>query len=529
MFNPGVIAQSAEFNKDEFQGHLDGILTSIPAFGSELVLIGFVLGIFLLDLMLPLRASKHLAWVAILGCFIPAISSGHHDDSTHSIFNGMLATDSFSAFFKQFFLFGTIPVILLSYLSSQFDGRRMGEYYGILLAGVLGAILMASATHFLMIFMALELLSISSYVLVGYIRRDERGAEAALKYVIYGSVAAAVMVYGLSLFYGLTGSAQISDLANITFDADHETWSAWSVQARAAITTLVALLMVFMGIAYKMSTLPMHFWAPDVYEGAPTPVTAFLSVLSKAAGFALALRFLSALPEVGESMAQAWEKVPWVQMMIILSIATMTFGNMSALWQTNLKRMLAYSSIAHAGYMMMAFSILHVSGVSGGQALGFYLIAYLAMNFGAFAVVILIENRLGSVELENYRGLGRRAPFISACMVVFLFSLIGVPPTGGFMGKWYLFLGVIDQARTGSEMSAWYYSLVFAAAINTAISAYYYLKVAREMYLVDSEGGEAISVATLGKIIVAAMAALTIYLCIAANQVILGTQDIGFH
>ena len=530
MFNPGVIAQSAEFDKDEFQGLLDGILESIPAFSSELVLIGFVLGIFLLDLMLPLRASKHLAWVAILGCFIPAISSGHHDD-THSIFNGMLATDSFAAFFKQFFLFGTIPVIFLSYLSSQFDGRRMGEYYGILLSGVLGAILMASATHFLMIFMALELLSISSYVLVGYIRRDQRGAEAALKYVIYGSVAAAVMVYGLSLFYGLTGSAQISDLAAVNFEAGHETWSAWSVQARVAITTLVALLMVFMGIAYKMSTLPMHFWAPDVYEGAPTPVTAFLSVLSKAAGFALALRFLLALP-VGDELTQAWEKVPWVQMMVILSIVTMTFGNMSALWQTNLKRMLAYSSIAHAGYMMMAFAILHVSDasdVSGVEALRFYLIAYLAMNFGAFAVVILIENRLGSVELENYQGLGRRAPFISACMVVFLFSLIGVPPTAGFMGKWYLFLGVINEAVGGSEMAAWYYSLVFAAAINTAISAYYYLKVAKEMYLVDSDRGEVIQVGTLGKIIVAAMAALTFYLCIAANQVILGTQDIVSH
>ena len=528
MFNPGVIAQSAEFNKVEFQGLYEGILKSLPHFSSELVLIGFVLGIFLLDLMLPLRASKHLAWVAILGCFIPAISSGHHDDSTHPIFNGMLVTDPFSAFFKQFFLFGTIPVILLSYLSSQFDGRRMGEYYGILLAGVLGAILMASATHFLMIFMALELLSISSYVLVGYIRRDERGAEAALKYVIYGSVAAAVMVYGLSLFYGLTGSAQISDLANITFDADHETWSAWSVQARAAITTLVALLMVFMGIAYKMSTLPMHFWAPDVYEGAPTPVTAFLSVLSKAAGFALALRFLSALP-AGENLAQAWEKVPWIQMMIILSIVTMTFGNMSALWQTNLKRMLAYSSIAHAGYMMMAFAILHAPGVSGSEALGFYLLTYMAMNFGAFAVVILIENRLGSVELKDYQGLGRRAPFISACMVVFLFSLIGVPPTAGFTGKWYLFLGVIDEARSGSEMSGWYYSLVFAAAINTAISAYYYLKVAKEMYLVESEGGDAIAVSTLGKILVAAMAALTFYLFIAANQVLLGTQNIGIH
>ncbi|MEE3200290.1 MAG: NADH-quinone oxidoreductase subunit N [Planctomycetota bacterium] len=528
MFNPGVIAQSAEFDKDEFQGLLDGILESIPAFSSELVLIGFVLGIFLLDLLLPLRASKHLAWVAILGCFIPAISSGHHDDSTHSIFHDMLATDSFSAFFKQFFLFGTIPVILLSYLSSQFDGRRMGEYYGILLAGVLGAILMASSTHFLMIFMALELLSISSYVLVGYIRRDHRGAEAALKYVIYGSVAAAVMVYGLSLFYGLTGSAQISDLASISFDGSHEIWSAWSVQARASITILVALLMVFMGIAYKMSTLPMHFWAPDVYEGAPTPVTAFLSVLSKAAGFALALRFLAALP-AGENLAQAWEKVPWVQMMIILSIVTMTFGNMSALWQTNLKRMLAYSSIAHAGYMMMAFAILHAPGVSGSEALGFYLLTYMAMNFGAFAVVVLIENRLGSVELKDYQGLGRRAPFISGCMVVFLFSLIGVPPTAGFTGKWYLFLGVIDEARSGSELSGWYYSLVFAAAINTAISAYYYLKVAKEMYLVESEGGDAIAVSTLGKILVAAMAALTFYLFIAANQVLLGTQDIGIH
>tara|TARA_B100000809_G_C15092460_1_gene513732 strand:- start:1304 stop:1843 length:540 start_codon:yes stop_codon:yes gene_type:complete len=179
--------------------------------------------------------------------------------------------------------------------------------------------------------------------------------------------------------------------------------------------------------------------------------------------------------------------------------------------------------------MMMAFAILHAPGVSGSEALGFYLLTYMAMNFGAFAVVILIENRLGSVELKDYQGLGRRAPFISACMVVFLFSLIGVPPTAGFTGKWYLFLGIIDEARSGSEMSGWYYSLVFAAAINTAISAYYYLKVAKEMYLVESEGGDTIAVSTLGKILVAAMAALTFYLFIAANQVLLGTQDIGIH
>jgi len=391
---------------------------------------------------------------------------------------------------------------------------------------------MASATHFLMIFMALELLSISSYILVGYIRRDRRGSEAALKYVIYGSVAAAIMAYGLSLFYGLTGSAQISDLAKVTFSAggEEDAWSAWSLQARAALTTLVALVMVFMGVAYKMSTLPMHFWAPDVYDGAPTPVTAFLSVLSKAAGFALALRFLGALPV--ENLAPAWENIPWIEMMIILSIVTMTFGNLSALWQTNLKRMLAYSSIAHAGYMMMAFAILHSTGITGSQALGFYLLTYLAMNFGAFAVVILIENRLGSVDLADYQGMGRRAPFLAACMVVFLFSLIGVPPTAGFAGKWYLFLGVIDVAQSdtlAAGLSTWYYALVFAAAINTGISAYYYLNVAKEMYLVDSEEKQPLAVSAIGKLLVAALAAMTFYLFFGADEVLRTTKDIVFH
>ena len=532
MLDSGLLASTAEnFNAEEFGVMFEHILYSVSAFTSELVLVAFVLGTLLLDLVLPLRVSKHLAWFALLGCLVAAFSGGHGEaHSEQGLFLHMLANDSFAAFFKQFFLFGAIPVILLSYVSEQFDGRRMGEYYGVLLAAILGAILMASATHFLMLFMALELLSIASYILVGYIRRDRRGAEAALKYVIYGSVAAAIMAYGLSLFYGLTGSAQLADLANVTFSSDHAVWSDWALKTRAALTTLVALVMVFMGVAYKMSTLPMHFWAPDVYDGAPTPVTAFLSVISKAAGFALTLRFLSALPV--ENPVPAWEKIPWVEMMVILSIVTMTFGNLSALWQTNLKRMLAYSSIAHAGYMMMAFVILHSTGVNGAQALGFYLLTYLAMNFGAFAVVILIENRLGSVDLADYQGLGRRAPLICACMVVFLFSLIGVPPTAGFAGKWYLFLGVIDVAQNnahGVGLSTWYYALVFSAAVNTGISAYYYLNVAKEMYLVDSEQKESISVSTLGKVLVAGLAALTFYLFFGADGVLQSTQDIVFH
>jgi len=531
MFIQAVLAQAAAaFDSAKFEGDLEHIVESIGFFGPELQVAIGALVVFLLDLFIPVRASRHLAWVAVFFCFAPVMSIVHVEEGGHALFHGMVAIDPFANFFKQFFLLGAIPVILLSYVSRQLEGRRMGEYYGVLLSSVLAGMLMASATHFLMVFMSLELLSICSYVLVGYIRRDRRGAEAALKYVIYGSVAAAIMAYGLSLLYGLTGSAQIEDLAKIAWDRDHEVWSDWTLRTRAAIAGLTGLVMVFMGLAYKMSTIPMHFWAPDVYDGAPTPVTAFLSVLSKAAGFALTLRFVSYLP-FGAELPEVWDSIPWTQLMIVVALVTMTLGNLAALWQTNLKRMLAYSSIAHAGYLLMGLPILHASEVTGHQAVGFYLLAYLAMNLGAFGVVILVENRTGSVDIDDYRGLGRRAPFLAAAMAVFLFSLIGVPPTAGFTGKLHLFMGVLHLAGELGDQSlaSWYYALAIGAAFNTAVSAYYYLRVAKEMYLVDSEGGEKIESPALGNAVVAGMLVLTFVLFFLAEPIAEITSQLAFR
>jgi len=533
----GLLAAYGAESQQAFEAAYHDILESLQYIGPEAILAVFALGIFLIDLVIPVKASRHLAWIAIAGCVIAEHSIDHHAiGDGHSLFAGMIAVDSFSVFFKQLFLLGSIPVVLMSYASFQLDGRRMGEYYGILLCAVLGAMLMAASTHFLMVFMALELLSVSSYVLVGYVRRDRRGAEAALKYVIYGSVAAGIMLFGMSLVYGLTGSADIREIGNVVWETEHARWPAAALSTRAALAALTGLVMVFMGLAYKMSTIPMHFWAPDVYDGAPTPVTAFLSVLSKAAGFALALRFLSFVP-VGPDLPEVWAKVPWVEFLVVVAVVTMTLGNLAAIWQTNLKRLLAYSSIAHAGYMLMGVAILQGPGggaleVSGSQVVSFYLLAYLAMNFGAFAVVLLIENRLGSVSIDAYRGLGKRAPFLAVSMTVFLFSLIGLPPTAGFAGKFQLFKGVVDAARDPSleALSGWYWFLLIAAGINTAVSAYYYLRIAKEMFLVDTpDRMDEVRTSVLGRIVVAAMVVLTFYFFFGADGILETTSKLALR
>ncbi|MCZ6796153.1 MAG: NADH-quinone oxidoreductase subunit N [Planctomycetota bacterium] len=548
----------SEIDATEFSRFRDAIWGSLEHFGAESFVVFAALGIFIVDLFLSRRNSRHIAWVAIAACLIAAwepfdrLSTFLTTDldpyamtegaviegaGSGSLFLGMLSFDAFSDFYKLFFLLGTIPVILLSYLSEKLQDRSMGEYYGILLAAVFGAMLMASSTHFLMLFMSLELLSICSYVLVGYVRRDNRGSEAALKYIIYGSVAAAVMAYGMSLYYGMTGSADLADMAHVLRPDVLGEGALESSVSSVSVTVVVSLLLIFVGIAYKIASIPMHFWAPDAYEGAPTPVTAFLSVLSKAAGFALAIRLfqsmtdsVAALPSDDVS-ATVWEVVgavgvkaeaggagsaPWITLLIVISVLTMTLGNLAALWQTNLKRFMAYSSIAHAGYMMMGLTILNApeaggSEVGGIGVISFYLLTYLAMNFGAFAVIILVENRLGSVDIKDYGGLGRRAPFLAAALTVFLFSLIGVPPTAGFAGKWQLFMGILDMARTE------YYVLAVAAAINTAISAYYYLRIVREMYLADSDDASPVTTSLLGKAVVAAMLFLTFYLFFKAD------------
>ena len=413
----------------------------------------------------------------------------------------------------------------------------MGEYYFILLASVFGGMLMASSTHFLMLFLSLEILSVCSYILVGYVRNDRRGAEAALKYIIYGSIAAAIMAYGFSLWFGLTGSGEIRNLARVLWDPAFQDLDPDALILRTGVTVAFALLFIFAGLAYKMSTVPMHFWAPDVYDGAPTPVTAFLSVISKAAGFAISLRFFQSLAssidalESGNAAVELWNAVDWRLILIVISILTMTLGNFAALWQTNLKRLMAYSSIAHAGYLMMGLTLLGTAAQYGGmETITFYLLAYLAMNFGAFAVVILIENRLGSVDVGDYAGIGRRAPYLAFALTVFLFSLIGVPPTAGFMGKLHLLMGVVDLGRileSKGDPQAWaYYLLALAAIANTAVSAYYYLKVAKAMYFERATSVEELRSPLVGHAVVTAMLVLTFYLCFYAGDILRTTLDL---
>ena len=508
------------------------ISESLKYFGPEMQVAFGALFILLVDLCIPLSWSKHLAWLALGACILPCLDVGHHYDHSDSLFLGMMAIDPFANFFKYFFLLGSLPVILLSYVADNLRGRRMGEYYAILLASVLGGMLMASATHFLMLFLGLELISIASYVLVGYFRRDRRSAEAALKYIIYGSVAAALMAFGFSLWFGLTGTGDLASLANVVWNPEDPIYTQAAMQQRTAFTVVTALLMIFLGFAYKMSTIPMHFWAPDVYEGAPTTITAFLSVLSKGAGFAITIRFFQSLVvstsllEPGSQAVALWQGLDWTLILIVVSILTMTFGNLAALWQTNIKRLMAYSSIAHAGYLMMGLTLLGETVEYNGIAvIAFYLLAYLGMTLGVFSVVVLLENKTKSAELEDCRGMGWRAPFLGGALTVFLFSLIGIPPTAGFVGKFQLIMGVLDAASGNTA----YYVLVFAALLNTAISAYYYLRIVKTLYFEGGSEGGVLSFPILGKLVVLAMLILTFYLFVRADALLETTLNLKMH
>jgi NADH-quinone oxidoreductase subunit N len=321
-------------------------------------------------------------------------------------------------------------------------------------------------------------MSISSYILAGYTKEIHRASEASLKYVIFGAVSSGIMIYGISLVYGLTGSLNLFEInqALVTMNA-----SGYNLFA-----LLIASIMIVAGIGYKISAVPFHFWTPDVYEGAPITITAFLSVASKAAGFAVLIRFVKAAfidtSVVDES--GIWfllQGVDWRFIIAVLAILSMTLGNLVALWQTNVKRLLAYSSIAHAGYMLMGVCVMTDAGVT---AVLIYFIIYLFMNLGAFFVVNLLANKIGSEELDDYKGIGYRAPVLGVSMVIFMMSLTGVPPFAGFIGKLYIFSAVIE---------AGYMTLALIGILNSVVSLYFYVKVIRNMFvrgLEENEGKE---------------------------------------
>ncbi len=386
--------------------------------------------------------------------------------------------DGFTRFFLLFALLSTAVSLILSSQSLEISKNRFAEFSALLLTLCTGIALMASATDLLMAYLAMETVSLSSYVLTGFRRSHPLSHEAALKYVIYGGVASGIMIFGMSMLYGFAGTTQFSELAAI-LKVDGFIVQTGSI---GSLGIIVAMMFVFTGFCFKIAAVPFHMWCPDVYQGAPTPFTGFLSVAPKAAGFALLLRFLSELFYSSDVSI----KTPILAIIGLISAVTMTLGNLTALHQMNVKRLLAYSSIAHAGYILMGVVVLDLYGSS---AVLIYLAVYLFMNLGAFAVVQSVADSEGSEDITAFRGLGYRSPFLAVSMGIFLFSLAGLPPLAGFIGKFYLFAALI---RTNAF---WLVVLAVIGIVNSLIALFYYVRIIREMFLTQPDNKAALVVA----------------------------------
>lgn len=400
---------------------------------------------------------------------------------------GMLVYDRFSVFIRIFLLSAAALVILLSMLTGIPDEEDSADFYTMLLGATLGMMFMGSANHLVMVFIAVEMASVPSYALAGFMKGRKQGSEAALKYVVYGGAAAGVMLYGISLLAGIYGTLHLPTLA-------HEMTHRLSIKGGDALSLplLLGLTFIMVGFAFKLSVFPFHFWCPDVFEGAAAEIGAFLSVASKAAAVALLARFVMTLAGESELAALtvnynlAWEAMGkyLAPTLGVLAAITTTFGNLAAFSQTNLKRMFAYSTIAHAGFMLMALVPLRSDGV---HAALFYLVGYLFMNLGAFAVVAIVRNRVGSEELDAWRGLVTRAPTLTAAMCFFLLSLIGLPPLVGFFGKYLVLVSLYNHG---------WIPLVIVGALNTVFGLVYYLNVMRVMVILPAPGTEMASAST---------------------------------
>ena len=447
----------------------------------EVVLTTLALVILVWDLVKKGRDSRHLGYATLAGLAITGwillAQWGQLSEAGGALPEpvfGMVTIDRFGTFFKLF----TVGALAIVTLFIGFDRRErrhgIGEYYFLLLGGAIGIFFMVSTNNLLLLMLGLELLSLASYALAGFHKGDKRSAEAALKYIVFGGLSTGVMLYGISLLYGLTGTIDLTEMGRGGAEGFPVGLAAQFAASPEPVA--VAIVLVLAGFAYKVSVVPFHFWTPDVYEGAPTPVTTFLAVASKAAGFAVLLRFVGALflvDGVHDAVAAYGERIGLL--LAILAAATMTLGNLSALRQTSLKRLLAYSSIAHAGYVLMGLACMTGTGFSASI---FYLAAYYFMNLGAFGFLLYFEGITGSEDIDSLRGMGWRYPVVSWSMVVFLVSLTGLPPTVGFYGKLLLFYEGVDAGL------AW---LIVIAALNSVISLFYYFRVVKVLFLTEPE------------------------------------------
>jgi NADH-quinone oxidoreductase subunit N len=435
------------------------------AFAPEIVLVGTLVLVLLVDLVFEERARRlasSLAGLGLLGSLIPVITLAV-DGGERSLFGGAYVVDDFALVLKALFLVAGYVTVLMSTDYIGEGDYRESEYYFMLLSSLFGMTVMASARDLISIFIALEMLSIPAYLLAGWRKRDLRGNEASLKYYLLGVFASGVMLYGMSLIFGVTGETTLVGIRDALTGGDtHPIIS-------------VGILFTVIGFAFKVSAVPFHTWAPDTYEGAPTPITAFLSVASKAAGF---VALLSLVFIAFEGRDDVWQPMFW-----FLAVITMTVGNLIALRQTNVVRMLAYSSVAQAGYMLVPFAIAaDVPGDRGGlgnsvEAVVTYLLIYAAMNLGAFAVVMAVARKTRSAEISTFGGLFEYAPGLATLMAIFLFALAGIPPLAGWYGKLVVIKVLFDA------LTPWAVALGVVLAVNSVIALFYYASIAREMFM----------------------------------------------
>src|SRR6516165_6045531 len=454
----------------------------------EIVLSVFGMVIMLLDpLMDEERSQKTLGIIGLLGALAGLVATWFMGQDPGMAFWNMVRVDGFSVFFHFLILSIGAVVILTSYEYMAVQRIRAGEYYGLILCGMVGMCLMTSAVELVLIFIALEISSISTYILAGFRRRSATSSESSLKYFLLGSFATAFFLYGVAMMFGATGSTNIDVI------------SAALHSNSVPVLAYIAMALMFVGLGFKIAAAPFHIWTPDVYEGAPAPIVGFMSTAPKAAAFAVLLRVLF------EANAPGRFWLIWIS-----AALSMTLGNVAALVQTNVKRLLAYSSIAHAGYILVAFA---AKPDLGAPAIMFYTAAYGAMNVGAFAVVSHLANAGERyVSVDDYAGLGRRSPVLAGALTVFLISLIGIPITGGFFAKFYVFSAALQSNLVG---------LTIIGVVNSAIAAYYYLRVIVYMYMRDErvEAPVASVPAGLGAAIAISLIA-TIYLGVLPGRIL---------
>jgi NADH-quinone oxidoreductase subunit N len=425
----------------------------------ELILTAFGIAVMMADpLLAPKQSRKPLGIMALVGAIAAAAATVLQSNYTGPAFFGLIEVNSFSIFFHLLIALIVIVILFASYEYLDVQRINIGEYYGLILFGAVGMMLMSSATELVLTFIALEISSIATYVLAGLRRKSATSSESSLKYFLLGSFATAFFLYGIALMFGATGSTSIATISAHLHGGD------------AGPLAYIAIALMFVGIGFKIAAAPFHVWTPDVYEGAPAPIVGLMSTAPKAAAFAVLLRILFAAANV-EAYHSAWFWLLWVS-----AVLSMSLGNIGALMQNNVKRMLAYSSIAHAGYTLVAFL---GPGDIGISAAIFYTASYAAMNVGAFCI---ISHLAGSderyVTFDDYAGLSKRSPWLAAMLSIFMLSLIGIPPTAGFFAKYYVFNAALQNNLVG---------LTVIGVINSAVAAYYYLRLIVVMYMSESK------------------------------------------